>query len=86
MLVNVQEQTETVKQLFEKQQIALQVVLDLDGEVSRNFHVSNHPVKFLIDEQGNLMAMGLGYRDWNSEEINKLVDVLIKNAGEAPKS
>jgi peroxiredoxin len=86
LLVNVQEQVETVKQLFKKEQIALQVVFDQDGKVSKNYHVSNHPVKFLIDEQGNMMAMGLGYRDWDSEEMNKLVNILIQQAGEIPKA
>ena len=86
MLINVQEQVETVKQLFKKEQIALQVVFDQDGKVSKNYHVSHHPVKFLIDEQGNMMAMGLGYRDWDSEEMNKLVNILIQQAGEIPKA
>jgi peroxiredoxin len=86
LLVNVQEQVETVKQLFKKEQIALQVVFDQDGKVSKNYHVSNHPVKFLIDEQGNMMAMGLGYRDWDSEEMNKLVNILILNTGKTPKA
>ena len=86
LLVNVQEQTETVKQLFEKEQIALQVVLDQDGKVSQNYHVSSHPVKFLIDGQGNIIAMGLGYRDWDSEDINKLVNLLLQNAAETQKA
>lgn len=86
LLVNVQEQTETVKQLFKKEQIALQVVFDLDGRVSQNFHVSSHPVKFLIDGHGNIMAMGLGYRDWDSKEIYQLVNVLIQNAKDRPKA
>jgi hypothetical protein len=79
LLVNVQEQMETVRQLFEGEHVSLQVVLDQDGQVSKNYHVSSHPVKFLIDRQGNLMAMGLGYRNWDSEEMNKLVNILIEN-------
>lgn len=86
LLVNVQEQVETVKQLFEKEQIALQVVFDQDGKVSKNYNISSHPIKFLIDGQGNMIAMGLGYRDWDSEEMNKLVNILILNIGKTPKA
>ena len=86
MLINVQEQVETVKQLFKKEQIALQVVFDQDGKVSKDYYVSNHPIKFLIDGQGNMIAVGFGYRDWDSEEKNKLVNILIQQAGETPKA
>ena len=86
MLINVQEQVETVKQLFKKEQIALQVVFDQDGKVSKDYYVSNHPIKFLIDGQGNMIAVGFGYRDWDSEEMNKLVNILIQQAGETPKA
>ena len=86
LLVNVQEQMETVRQLFEGEHVSLQVVLDQDGKVSKNYHVSSHPVKFLIDRQGNLMAMGLGYKNWDSEEMNKLVNILIQKPGEKPQA
>ena len=86
LLVNVQEQMETVRQLFEGENVSLQVVLDQDGKVSKNYHVSSHPVKFLIDRQGNLMAMGLGYRNWDSEEMNKLVNILIENTEKTPQA
>jgi len=86
LLVNVQEQTATVKKFFAGKQVDLEVVLDRDGTVSRDYHVSSHPVKFLIDGQGNLIAMGLGYRDWDSAEIDTLVDILIKNAEETPRA
>ncbi len=84
-MINVQEQKNSVTHLFEKAGIDLQVVLDRDGRVSREYHVSNHPIKFLIDQRGDMMAMGLGYREWDSEEIYGLVNVLIQNAGETPK-
>jgi hypothetical protein len=32
------------------------------------------------------MATGLGYRDWDSEEMNELVKALIQNAGTTPKA
>ena len=86
LLVNVQEPKETVKNFFEKENISLQVVFDKFGKVSAQYGVRSHPVKFLIDGQGKLMATGLGYRDWDSEEMNKLVNILIQKTGESPKA
>ncbi len=85
-MVNVQEPQETVKNFFEKENISLQVVFDRFGKVSAQYGVRSHPVKFLIDGQGKLMATGLGYRDWDSEEMNKLVNILIQKTGESPKA
>lgn len=86
LLINVREPEEDVKKFFAREQIHLQVLLDQDGKVSQNYHVSTHPIKFLIDGQGNMLAMGLGYRDWNSAEIDNLVHSLIKNAAKTPKT
>ena len=85
-MVNVQEPQKTVKNFFEKENISLQVVFDRFGKVSAQYGVRSHPVKFLIDGQGKLMATGLGYRDWDSEEMNKLVNILIQKTGESPKA
>lgn len=82
--MNVREQRNEVANLFKKAGVDLQVVLDREGTVSRDYNVFSHPIKFLIDRQGDLMAMGLGYRDWDSEEIDRLVNVLIRETGKPP--
>ena len=80
------EPQETVKNFFEKENLSLKVVFDKFGKVSAQYNVRSHPIKFLIDGQGKLMATGLGYREWNSEEMNKLVNILIQQGGEIPKA
>ena len=82
LLVSVQEQKETVQRFFAENQIPLQVLLDKDGRISKSFHVSSHPIKFLIDGKGNMIAMGLGYRSWDSEEMIRLMDSLIQQEEE----
>ena len=78
LLVNVMELKNIVKDFWKEENITLPVVLDKFGKVSAQYNVRSHPVKFLIDGQGKLMATGLGYRDWDSEEMNKLVNILIQ--------
>jgi hypothetical protein len=86
LLVNVMEPRETVKNFLEKENISLSVVLDKFGKVSAQYNIKSHPVKFLIDGQGKLLATGLGYREWDTEEMNKLVKILIQKKEEAPKA
>ena len=86
LLVSVMEPSETVKNYLKQENLSLRVLLDNFGKVSTQYNIRSHPVKFLIDSEGKLMATGLGYRDWNSEEMNKLVNALIQNAGEKPKA
>ena len=85
-MVDVMEKQEIVKDFLKKENINLSVVFDKFGKVSAQYGVRSHPVKFLIDGQGKLMAVGLGYRDWNSEEMNKLVKILIEKTGVTPKA
>ena len=80
------ESAETVKTFFMEEDISLHVVFDKFGKVSAQYGVRSHPVKFLIDGQGKLMATGLGYRDWNSEEMKKLVNILIRETAEKPRA
>jgi len=86
LLVSVREQRSEVALLFEKVGVDLQVVLDREGTVSRDYHVFSHPIKFLIDRQGDLMAIGYGYRDWESEEIARMVNMLIRESVEPPRT
>jgi peroxiredoxin len=79
LLVSVMESHETIRNYLEQENLSLKVLLDQFGVVSTQYNVRSHPVKFLIDGEGRLIAMGLGYRDWNSEEMNKLVNILIKS-------
>lgn len=85
-MVSVMESEDTVRDFFAKENLSLKVVLDRFGKVSKQYGVSGHPVKFLIDSQGRLMATGLGYRDWSSKEMKKLVNILIQGKNEKPQA
>jgi len=58
LLVNVMESKNIVTDFWKEENITLPVVLDKFGKVSAQYNVRSHPVKFLIDGQGKLMATG----------------------------
>ena len=72
------EPQETIKNYLKKENLNLTVLLDRFGKVSAQYNIRSHPVKFLIDGEGKLMAIGFGYRDWDSKEMIKLVNILVQ--------
>ena len=80
------EPPETIKNYLKQENLSLRVLLDNFGKVSTQYNIRSHPVKFLIDDEGRLMATGLGYRNWDSEEMNKLVNILLQKTGAKPKA
>jgi len=75
--VDVQEDKETVLRFLRKQGITYVNLLDSDGNTSASYGVSSTPVKFLIDADGNMIGAGLGYKEWDSDEIKSLIQALI---------
>ena len=52
-------------------------LLDQDGMVSAQFGVRSTPTKILLDKEGNLTGMALGYKKWDKEEMKSLIRMLI---------
>ncbi len=77
LTIDVQEPKEAVEEFIEKEGYSLKVLLDQDGLISSRYNVRSHPMKFLIDEEGYVVGLALGYRDWSSGEMKALVDRLI---------
>ncbi|HBH61453.1 MAG TPA: hypothetical protein DDX85_06900 [Nitrospiraceae bacterium] len=75
--IDVQEEKETVLRFLGNQGITYVNLLDTDGNASALYGVSSTPVKFLIDTDGNMVGAGLGYREWDRDEIKSLIQTLI---------
>ncbi len=86
LLISVMESEETVKNYFKKENLTVRVLIDRFGKVSAQYNVQSHPIKFLISGEGELLGVGLGYRNWDSEEMNKLVNILIQKTDGTPKA
>jgi hypothetical protein len=72
------EPQKTIKNYMKKENLSLDVLLDTFGKVSTQYNIRSHPIKFLIDGEGKLLATGMGYRDWDSAEMNQLVNILTQ--------
>jgi alkyl hydroperoxide reductase subunit AhpC len=64
--VNIQESQSTVAAWVREKKVTIPVVLDSDGEVTRQYGVIATPTAFLIDREGRLVGRVVGPRDWSS--------------------
>lgn len=79
LAVDVGEHEETVQQFVRDRGFSFRFLLDEDGQVSAQYGVRSHPMKFLIDKNGNLIGIAYGYREWDTEEMKSLVQLLINS-------
>jgi alkyl hydroperoxide reductase subunit AhpC len=64
--VNIQESQSTVAAWVRDKKVTIPVVLDPDGEVTRQYGVIATPTAFLINRDGQLVGRVVGPRDWSS--------------------
>ena len=64
--VNIQESQSTVAAWAREKKITIPILLDVDGQVTRQYSVIATPTAFLIDREGRLLGRVVGPRDWAS--------------------
>ena len=79
--IDIREKKDTVIRSIRREGVTFTNLLDTTGEVSALYGVQSTPVKFLIDANGNMLGVGLGYKDWDNEEMNSLIQLLLEQAG-----
>jgi peroxiredoxin len=77
LAVDVGEKEETVQRFVHDQGLSFRFLLDEDGQVSAQYGIRSHPMKFLIDKKGNVAGIAQGYREWDKEEMKSLIKLLM---------
>lgn len=75
--INVDENTADAYRFLEAQPVAYVTAFDASGECPRVFDVKAMPSSYLVDKQGKVRAIHLGYRDEDQDAIRKQVDALL---------
>ena len=75
--VNIQESRSTVAAWVREKKVTIPILLDADGEVTRQYSVIATPTVFLIDREGRLLGRGVGPRDWASPAGKALIAGLL---------
>ena len=78
--INMREEPDLVKTYVAKHRLTFPHLLDADAKVMSLFAVPATPTTLLIDREGQVLAGGLGYRNWASPAVHRLVESLLKTA------
>lgn len=79
MAIDVGESKETVLRFVKNKDLSFTFLLDKDSQVSAQYGVRSHPMKFLIDKKGNLIGISQGYKEWDTTEMKSLIELLINS-------
>lgn len=80
LAVNIQESHSTVATWVREKKVSIPILLDSDGEVTRQYGVIATPTAFLIDRQGRLVGRVVGPRDWSSPAGRALLADILGTA------
>lgn len=78
LAIDVNEKRDVVQAYARKANLPFPVLLDSDGRVSSYFGIRAHPAHFLVNRNGELVAMAMGARDWASPDKVNFVQTLIE--------
>lgn len=67
-----------VQEFINKNRYTFSVLLDPKCETLDLFEVKGIPTSFLIDKKGKMIGKAIGPRDWKSEEVVSLLNLLIE--------
>lgn len=77
LAIDVGESREAVRQFVEDRNLSFTFLLDEDTKLSGQYGVGSHPMKFLIDKDGTLRGLYIGYREWDTAEMQSLIDAMM---------
>ena len=78
--INMREAPNLVKTYVTKHRLTFPHLLDADAKVTSMFAVPGTPTTFLINREGQILGVGIGYRNWASPAAHRLVESLLKTA------
>jgi peroxiredoxin len=80
LAIDVGEKKDKVERYVRERGYSFEFLLDEDQQVTAKYGVRAHPMKFLINMNGDLIGIGHGYREWDTEEMKSLIQRLISSA------
>lgn len=75
--INLDEKPDDAKAFLEKHPANFTVAVDADGQCPRDFGVQAMPSSYLVDRQGIIRHVHLGFRRGEAEQLRGLVEQLL---------
>lgn len=78
LAANQGEDAETIKEFLEKSQLNFKVLLDTDHEAGGSYRVRGIPQLVLIDKQGKIQAVHIGYSPTIGETLRRELNAILE--------
>jgi cytochrome c biogenesis protein CcmG, thiol:disulfide interchange protein DsbE len=78
--VDLQESEKTVKDFLDKNDYTFPVLLDTDGRAGATYGARSIPTSFVIDTEGYAVAMVVGSREWDTDEIYAMLRSMVPDS------
>ena len=76
--INLQETPERVKAYMTNHRLTFPHVLDADARVGMLLGVPGTPTTILVNRTGQLIGIAVGYRDWSTPTVQRLMESMLK--------
>lgn len=77
LAVNVEESPNKVTKFVREFHVTFPIALDTKGDVMSDYGIRALPATYLIGKKGEVLAMGLGSRDWANYAYRSLFQSLL---------
>ena len=77
LAIDLKESPDQVHAFFEKHALSFPSLIDPNGAVFRAYLVTGMPTTYLVGRDGNILARGVGGRDWTRAEAHELIRELV---------
>lgn len=75
--INLDEKIEDARDFLAKHPVGFTVAVDADGQCPRDFGVQGMPTSYLVDRQGVIRHVHLGFRPGEAEKLRARVEQLL---------
>ncbi len=69
---------ETVQEYNDQMELTFPTLHDKTMEVTQMFAVRGFPTTYILNKEGQIIAAAIGPRGWDGEDVEKLVEHLLK--------
>jgi peroxiredoxin len=79
LTVDIQESPDRIEEFFVELELEpdFPVLMDTDGQVSRDWKVYAYPSNYLLDTSGKIRYGYRGALEWDSEEVVEVIESLL---------
>lgn len=84
--VNEQEDESKIRTFLDKNAMSMNVILDRDGAIGKNYNVNAIPTTVIIDGKGIIKAIHTGYSPTIAQDLSKELDQLLNTKKQAKAS